>query len=190
MKRAEDKLQEQFCFRKIGDFDVSEIKNIILSLTDEDWKSDKTRQQSYDLLRNTESYFIYQTKQDWMLSEPFASSRKTDDDRLHDLVEPIVKHLENNHNGTRGKVLFTRLPSGKDIPKHQDAGDYLYLVRRHHIAINTNENITFTVGKEIINMEEGECWEINNSRLHSVNNNSNDMRIHLIIDIMPNSALA
>lgn len=189
MKAVEDKLQEPFSFRKHGDFDVARIKEIALSFTDEDWKSDTTRQQSYDLLRNTESYFIYQTKQDWVSSEPFVSDRRTSNDELHDLIDYIVCFLEEQHEGTRGKVLLTRLPAGKDIPKHQDAGDYLYLVRRHHIAINTDESITFTVGKEVVHMQEGECWEINNSRLHSVNNGSDVTRIHLIIDIMPNKAL-
>lgn len=184
-----NKLHENFCFRKYGDFDVSKIKDIVLSLTDDDWNSDKTRQQSYDLLKNTESYFIYQTKQDWVTTENFVSTRKCFNEELHDLVEHLVFFLEEQHDGKRGKVLFTRLPAGKNIPKHQDAGDYLYLVRRHHIAINTNSGITFTVGKEVIEMEEGECWEINNSRLHSVDNTSNDMRIHLIIDIMPNKFL-
>ena len=35
-------------------------------------------------------------------------------------------------------------------------------------------------------MLEGECWEINNTRLHAVENNSKIDRIHLLIDIMPN----
>jgi hypothetical protein len=36
-------------------------------------------------------------------------------------------------------------------------------------------------------MAEGECWEINNSRPHYVNNFSNVDRVHLLVDIMPNS---
>ena len=31
-------------------------------------------------------------------------------------------------------------------------------------------------------MREGEIWEINNQNLHSVDNNSNEDRIHFIID--------
>jgi hypothetical protein len=35
-------------------------------------------------------------------------------------------------------------------------------------------------------MGTGECWEINNSRTHFVNNGSKIDRVHLLIDIMPN----
>jgi aspartyl/asparaginyl beta-hydroxylase (cupin superfamily) len=38
-------------------------------------------------------------------------------------------------------------------------------------------------------MQSGECWEINNSRPHLVENNSDIDRIHLLIDIMPNEEL-
>ena len=35
-------------------------------------------------------------------------------------------------------------------------------------------------------MQEGQCWEINNAKNHSVENNGTTDRIHLLIDIMPN----
>ena len=35
-------------------------------------------------------------------------------------------------------------------------------------------------------MKVGECWEINNSLLHSVENNGKTERIHLLVDILPN----
>jgi hypothetical protein len=35
-------------------------------------------------------------------------------------------------------------------------------------------------------MYEGECWEINNMQYHEVINDSEEDRIHLIIDIIPN----
>jgi hypothetical protein len=38
-------------------------------------------------------------------------------------------------------------------------------------------------------MGTGECWEINNSRIHYVNNGSKIDRVHLLIDIMPNKEI-
>jgi aspartyl/asparaginyl beta-hydroxylase (cupin superfamily) len=38
-------------------------------------------------------------------------------------------------------------------------------------------------------MKEGECWEINNNKIHRVANNSEMDRIHLTIDIIPNQYL-
>ena len=61
--------------------------------------------------------------------------------------------------------------------------------RRHHVPIITSEQTLFGVGTEKINMLEGECWEINNTRFHSVENDSDIDRVHLLIDIMPNSEI-
>jgi len=38
-------------------------------------------------------------------------------------------------------------------------------------------------------MKAGEIWEINNATVHGVENNSEDSRIHLIIDWVPNSTV-
>jgi aspartyl/asparaginyl beta-hydroxylase (cupin superfamily) len=43
----------------------------------------------------------------------------------------------------------------------------------------------FGVGDEEINMAVGDCWEINNSKIHYVNNYSEVDRIHLLVDILP-----
>ena len=78
------------------------------------------------------------------------------------------------------------LRAGKDIPKHLDAGDILMYAHRCHIPIITNNDVLFTVDNETIIMKQGEIYEINNSKLHSVNNNGNTNRYHLIVDIEEN----
>jgi hypothetical protein len=49
--------------------------------------------------------------------------------------------------------------------------------------------VFFGVGEDSVPMQEGECWEINNSRTHWVENNSPVDRVHLLVDIMPNDEL-
>ena len=52
-----------------------------------------------------------------------------------------------------------------------------------HIPIITNEKVFFQVGDEIKIFKEGEIWKINNTgKSHSVVNNSNEDRVHLIVD--------
>jgi len=55
-----------------------------------------------------------------------------------------------------------------------------------HIPITTNDKVVFTVDGEKKNMQVGEFWEIDNSQDHSVENQGNEDRIHLIVDWMPN----
>lgn len=84
------------------------------------------------------------------------------------------------------RAVLVNLPAGKDIPKHLDAGDSLMYAHRCHIPIITNNDVLFTVDNETIVMKQGEIYEINNSKLHSVNNNGNTDRYHLIVDIEEN----
>jgi aspartyl/asparaginyl beta-hydroxylase (cupin superfamily) len=86
------------------------------------------------------------------------------------------------------RALLVKLSEESDIDPHSDSGDYLGLVRRHHIPIVTNDRVYFSVGGERKHLRAGECWEINNNRVHSVENRGGE-RIHLIIDIMPRDAV-
>jgi hypothetical protein len=71
------------------------------------------------------------------------------------------------------------------IRTHKDIGDALYLLRRFHIPLKTNDQTFFTVEEEQFFLQEGAAYELNNSKYHSVRNNSDDSRIHLIIDVLP-----
>ena len=47
----------------------------------------------------------------------------------------------------------------------------------------------FFVDGEKKNLKTGEIWEIDNTKLHKVENLSNSDRVHLIVDILPNAYL-
>lgn len=101
----------------------------------------------------------------------------------------IIKKLEHQFNGISGLVTYARLPAGKNIGTHADAGYYLCAVHRLHIPIFTNNKCIFKLGSTDFHMEEGYLYEINNQLSHSVENHSSQDRIHLIIDIIPHSEL-
>ncbi len=77
---------------------------------------------------------------------------------------------------------LVRLNPGGEITAHQDKNFSLAHSHRIHIPIVTNEQVLFMVGSETINMREGEIFEINNRRIHSVRNDGVDGRVHLILD--------
>jgi aspartyl/asparaginyl beta-hydroxylase (cupin superfamily) len=185
MTRVE-KILEKFRFKQYESFDVKNIKKMSLALTEDEWLKDTTRQDDYATHKETQTYFLYQTDLGWKLGSPYLYNKRSENQLLLDAVEPIVKYLEELHNGQRGQVLLIKLPGGKKIPRHYDAEDYLMNTRRHHVAIVTNKKTTFGVANETINIKQGECWEINNAKSHFVNNDSSIDRIHLLIDIMPN----
>ena len=178
------KTKENFNLKLYNHFDTSEINKIVSSFSDE-WLINTSRQDEYYPHKETESYFIYETDIDWKFNNKYIVSLKSNNKILNDLIEPIIKYLEELHDGKRGQVILIKLAANKSIADHKDSGDYLMSVHRHHIAIQTSPNTKFFVGDEEVNMRLGDCWEINNSREHAVINNSNKDRVHLLIDIMP-----
>lgn len=182
------KTLENFNFKKHNTYSIEDIKNHIKDYSNE-WLLNTSRQDNYYVHKDTTSYFVYNANLQWKSGENFIVKKIATDETLLELLEPIIKDLEITHNGIRGNVLLIKLKAQEDIAIHHDSGDYLMLSRRNHIPIVTSDNVYFGVGDEKINMKAGECWEINNSRLHFVENNSDIDRVHLLIDIMPHNEI-
>jgi len=72
---------------------------------------------------------------------------------------------------------------------HIDGGPLLHYSRRVHIPVITSEEVTFTVMDTTINMKESVWYEINNQMKHGANNPTDNERVHLIIDILPNDMI-
>jgi len=182
------KTLEDFNFKKHNTYSINEIKDYVSHMFSQ-WLLDTSRQDDYDVHKDTVSYFVYRANLKWNSGQEFITIRESDDSKLIDMLEPIIKNLEDIHDGVRGMVLLIKLKAREQISTHCDSGDYLMLSKRNHIPVVTSDNVFFSVGNEKISMQAGECWEINNSRPHLVENNSDIDRIHLLIDIMPNEEL-
>jgi Aspartyl/Asparaginyl beta-hydroxylase len=179
-----------FNFKFYKTFNVDNISSKVQELSDE-WNLDKFRQNArYPERRNphlyTHTFTIQNHDIDWNFGDKIDSEIK--DARLLAIVSDIVKDLELMCGGVSGRVLLIKLSANKDVSEHTDKGDYLSTVRRFHIPIITNDLVSYTVNGEKINMKQGECWEINNLKSHSVLNDSNTDRVHLLIDIFPTSS--
>ena len=83
------------------------------------------------------------------------------------------------------RALFAKLKAGGFIAPHIDRVPSLLNCHRVHLPIISNEDVWFCVGGESVNMQVGELMEINNGTIHSVENKSDEDRIHLIIDWVP-----
>jgi hypothetical protein len=188
MKR---KSEFDFNFSYFKNFNIEELKGKVLEFSKE-WELNTSRQNLVYTDRpnphiNTNTYIIQDSSLHWNHGDPFE--KKTIDKDIFNIVYPIVSELEKRMVGVSARVLLIKLNANSNVFVHKDSGDYLSTVRRFHIPIITNEKVSYTVGDETINMPEGSCYEINNLRLHSVDNDSDHDRIHLLIDIMPESEI-
>ncbi len=82
-----------------------------------------------------------------------------------------------------GRMVITKLGPGKKILPHADVvGEYADYYTRYHIVLLGKPGSLFTCGDETVCMQTGEIWWFDASAEHSVANNSNDDRIHLLVD--------
>lgn len=99
-------------------------------------------------------------------------------------VRPIIFGLMHQVEAIRlGRVLITRLPTGKQITPHVDGGAPAEYYQRYQVALQCLPGNVFKIDDEEVQFNTGDIWHINNRKEHSVINNSADDRIVLIIDL-------
>lgn len=170
-----------FNFKYYGEYDISTLKSLIES-NDLDWDEYTYRQthrigqqhtKTIPLIWDEDLRYVIKRK-DFVLFE----------DELNKVVDYIKKIIG---DGKITTALLIKLPNNEKILPHVDSGDeHFFKTHRIHIPIVTNEECWFTVSDETIHMKEGYMWEINNAfKIHSVSNDGDTDRIHLLIDFQP-----
>jgi hypothetical protein len=95
-------------------------------------------------------------------------------------VDDLVQELQ----GTPGRVVMTKLrPHGKIYP-HTDDGLYWLLRDRYHLVLKSPGGSHFKAGGEEVYMREGELWWFDPTVEHEAFNESDDDRIHVIVDVL------
>lgn len=172
-------------FRQLDRFDISELKAKVLALSDADWNAVTWRQQHFAVHSDTQVIDLIFDR-DLPKENPTKHEKYFEVD-CENLLAPFVEKIA-DHYGESGyliRAILTRLKPKGVICAHVDTGVMFTSSRRFHIPIETNDKVIFTIGGETRVMREGEMWEINNSREHSVENGGEQSRIHLIVDWLP-----
>jgi hypothetical protein len=180
------KREEDWLYKYYANHDVTEIREKLDSYPEEVWYLNKSRQQSPPFVHKETTSLFVSSLTEWEIGDRFDPKLVFYDASLWELIRPIIEVYENLHDGKAARVILLRLPEDKVVYQHNDDGDYLALIHRHHIAIKTNEKALFLIDQDKKHLEVGDCWEINNARLHGAINSGDTERIHLLFDIMPN----
>lgn len=98
---------------------------------------------------------------------------------------PYTNELLTEYTKTRitGRAIIADLDPHSQIGTHIDEGEYCAAYNRYHFVITSNPDVIFKCDGEEVNMPEGTIWWFNNKLPHSVHNNSNQHRIHLVVDM-------
>ncbi|EGM68248.1 aspartyl/asparaginyl beta-hydroxylase domain-containing protein [Shewanella sp. HN-41] len=86
-----------------------------------------------------------------------------------------------------GRTRLMKLDAGCEVPLHSDINYHWYKRVRVHIPITTTETVIFQCGDKRIHMAAGDCWIFDSWKFHKVENNSNQPRVHLVIDFAGSS---
>lgn len=165
--------------------EISEIKTFVSNLTEDDWNAWNHRQNSFHHHSKTKTYPLGWSER--LNDTTLSVTIKNKFSPIWDVLSPHILNLESRYGGRCTNAMFVKLLSGAKILPHIDS-DYLEKVHRCHLPIVTNDDVIFYIEDEPLKLKEGIFYEINNSLLHGVENNSSEDRVHLIMDILPNDS--
>ncbi len=167
--------------------DIKKIITEIDTITGDQWNT----QFRSKIHQDTQSIFLR--------GHPPIDNIPEDSDRNILSQLPYIKHfIHHELPGVPRKCLIAKLLPQGVIKLHEDGSkqrnpksgliyDYFKSTIRLHIPIVSNENVAFYIKNQFYNMPVGEAWAINNLSTHGVINNNTDLvRIHIIVDIIPN----
>jgi hypothetical protein len=165
--------------------EVQKLKQTVEKFYNE-WLLDTSRQKTYVVHENTFMYELLWFNYAWRPGqEVVVVEKNTLYDGARNELEQIYSKLEEYVDGTVVHSEIVSMNPKSRIRVHKDRGDMLYLARRFHVPLKTNKQAFFTVEDENFHLSEGKLYELNNIKYHGVRNDSDESRIHLIIDLLP-----
>jgi len=190
-------MKDDFTFKLIWDFkdEIAELANYI-ERKGLDWNNRIADGRYSKTHHSVEQIKIISIENNKQIEEPYIIFNNRVDPELINLCMPIVTKLEELYSGKVCECLINKLDAHSLIPTHTDTegymvsgeialGLYYRLIRRIHVPIFTNKDVFFKVAGEVKSFKVGECWETNTDQMHSVWNNSDVPRYHLIFDVLP-----
>jgi len=181
-------------FRYIGSMEIAELRELVRLLTPQQWAGFSLRQNRYEVHRDTQTIGLV-FDPDFRHTHPTRlPALEVFQESLQPALAMAAVFYEQSPRGEKlvsqfGLGYFIRatlvqLKAGGSIAPHQDNNFSLTHSHRIHLPVITNDRVQFTVGDETMSLPAGDLYEINNRRIHSVQNRSDEDRVHVILDFV------
>jgi hypothetical protein len=173
---------EQKC---LGQVDISALRDKILAQPPAAWQEQLSRQQTYEVHRDTESIVMLFCDESWPEGEIY---REPGWERLQDVAMPLINNVIQTWYEPGGIVLramAAKLKVDGRIRPHRDTLKSFRMGHRVHIPITSSEYVRFTIAGKPFAFEPGNVYELNNQMVHSVVNLGDEDRITFIFDYVP-----
>ncbi len=171
-----------------------------LSAHPELWETDTSRQKNIPPQRETQTILLFGL-------ECGAGDRSAADDAVLDTearkympiryrgrptprseillkATAFVRDLTDKMKGVPGRAVIARLKPNGTIYPHIDDRLYWLLRDRYHLVLRSANGSQFRAGGEEVRMQEGELWWFDPTVQHEAFNDSDEHRIHIIVDIL------
>jgi hypothetical protein len=101
---------------------------------------------------------------------------------------PYVRQILASFGVVWSRSRLLRLAPAAGVPQHSDINHHWFYRVRVHVPVRTRPEVRFHCDAESVHMAAGEAWVFDNWRQHSVENPTEDHRIHLVADTSGNAA--
>ena len=163
---------------------IDELEKEVDKLTDTDWGEWGWRQFVSRFPHGHTNSYPFVWSQD-PVNNVIQISKYNQRTKIWRLVKRAIDCISKKYNGRIVKCMLVKLPSHAKIGNHVDDQFSLINSHRFHLPIKTNSDIIFYIDSLPYYFKRKQWYEINNQLSHAVENNSDDDRVHLIVDIMP-----
>ncbi|MCH9005518.1 MAG: aspartyl/asparaginyl beta-hydroxylase domain-containing protein [Proteobacteria bacterium] len=95
---------------------------------------------------------------------------------------PYIRQILASFGEVFGRSRLMGLDGRCSVPEHRDVNYHWYSRVRIHIPVISNPDVLFYCGDTHVHMAPGEAWIFDSWQRHRVENNSDQFRVHLVID--------
>lgn len=171
-------------YKELGKVDISGLKDIISSLTENFWKIEDSRKENdFPVFHHTQHIIFRFIHRNLNHNQYYSNP-------IWDIWKPILIPIMNQaiepynfKSPTYPKAMFARLKAGHIIDQHIDGRGSNLHTHKIHIPIETNPKAIFSIMDSRKHLEQGIAYEVNNVVLHGVENLGESDRIHFIFEV-------
>jgi len=169
----------------VGEMPIDLIDNMIHRIDEEDWYADDYRKTA-DAMDHTNSIPLLHSHLcfvDPTLNAIKTISKRKLYDKYEDVLLPIIEVVRNYIDFKFYAAFIARMAPRSNIGLHRDWGAFLRTCHRVHVPLQTNENVEYIIEGASYYWKKGFVYEFDNTRRHMVKNNSDQIRIHLVLNL-------
>jgi hypothetical protein len=155
------------------------------------WAVDSSRQKGKPAQRETQSISIRSHEAKAILDSEARVNmpvgyrgRPTSLSPYFPVAVDFVEQLVDGMKGAMGRAVIALLKPNGTIYPHIDDRLYWLLRDRYHLVIKSVSGSHFRAGGEEVRMQTGELWWFDPTVTHEAFNDSEEERIHIIVDVL------